>query len=161
MIIGAEKGRLAKREIHIDPSSDNDILRQDLEKLNLRTIRKYAQKLGVSLTQAPMVEVPVSRKDKRAQKPKTVALKPPSRYVRTVRDLIYWLYAGLIARSAGFAGNYGFVISRYKKLKSGEMRWSPTMRDFQKACEKGGVCTYWVPRTIFLQTISSQFPGLG
>lgn len=141
-IIGAEKARLAKREIHIDPSSDNDILRQDLEKLNLRTIRKHAQKLGVALTQEQMVKDSGSRKDKRAQRPKKVALKPPSRYVRTVRDLIYWLYAGLIARSAGFAGNYGFVISRYRKLKSGEMQWSPTMRDYQKDREKGNVCTY-------------------
>lgn len=42
-------------------------------------------------------------------------LKPP-KYVDTVRRLIYWQYAQLIANAAGFEGNYGFVISRYKKL---------------------------------------------
>jgi hypothetical protein len=44
-------------------------------------------------------------------------LKPP-KYVDTVRRLIYWHYAQLIAKAAGFEGNYGFVISRYKKLES-------------------------------------------
>jgi hypothetical protein len=70
-----------------------------------------------------------------------MALKPP-KFVKTVRDLIYWLYAELIARAAGFQGNYGFVISRYKKLKSGEMKWSSTIRDRQKEWEKGGECVY-------------------
>lgn len=41
--------------------------------------------------------------------------KPP-KYVDTVRRLIYWQYAQLIANAAGFGGNYGFVISCYKKL---------------------------------------------
>jgi len=68
-------------------------------------------------------------------------LKPP-KYVKTVQDLIYWLYAELIAKSAGFAGNYGFVVSRYKKLKSGEMEWSSSIRDHQKEWEKGKVCAY-------------------
>jgi len=62
--------------------------------------------------------------------------------VRTVRDLIYWEYASLIAESAGFADNYGFVISRYKKLKSGEMSWSGTMKDFLSQAEKGATCIY-------------------
>lgn len=57
-----------------------------------------------------------------------MALKPP-KYVKTVRDLIFWLYAELIARAAGFEGNYGFVVSRYKKLKSGEMQWSSSIRN--------------------------------
>ena len=70
-----------------------------------------------------------------------MALKPP-KYVKTVRDLIFWLYAELIARAAGFEDNYGFVISRYKKLKSGEMQWSSSIRDYQKSLEKGGVCIY-------------------
>ncbi len=42
-------------------------------------------------------------------------LKPP-KYVDTVRPLIYWQYAQLIANATGFAGSFGFVISRYKKL---------------------------------------------
>lgn len=70
-----------------------------------------------------------------------MALKPP-KYVNTVRKLIYWQYAGLIAKAAGFEGNYGFVVSRYKKLNSGEMKWSSTIRDRQKEWEKGRVCIY-------------------
>jgi hypothetical protein len=68
-------------------------------------------------------------------------LKPP-KYVKTVKDLIYWLYAELIAKAAGFENNYGFVISRFKKLKSGEMEWSSTIRDHQKEWEKGKICAY-------------------
>ncbi len=70
-----------------------------------------------------------------------MTLKPPKN-VKTVRDLIYWLYAELIARAAGFEGNYGFAMSRYKKLKSGEMEWSSSIRDHQKEWEKGKVCIY-------------------
>ncbi len=70
-----------------------------------------------------------------------MSLKPP-KYVKTVRDLIYWLYANLVARAAGFDGNYGFVISRYKKLKTGEIEWSSSIRDHQREWEKGKVCAY-------------------
>jgi hypothetical protein len=70
-----------------------------------------------------------------------MALKPP-RYVETVRDLILWCYAELIARAAGFEDNYGFVVSRYKMLKSGKMKWSSTVRDYQKEWEKGRICVY-------------------
>jgi hypothetical protein len=34
------------------------------------------------------------------------------------------------------------VVSRYKKLLSGEMTWSSTVRDYQKEMEKGRVCVY-------------------
>lgn len=71
-----------------------------------------------------------------------MALKPPSKQVKTVQDLIYWLYAELVARAAGFKDNYGFVMSRYKKLRSGDMKWSSTIRDHQKEWEKGKICVY-------------------
>ena len=61
-IIGAERALLAKRRIEIDPSSDDETLRQDLAKLNLRTIRKHARKLGISITEEQIVEETVSRK---------------------------------------------------------------------------------------------------
>lgn len=66
----------------------------------------------------------------------------PPKYVKTVRQLIFWEYAQLIARAAGFEGNYGFIVSRYKKLVSGEMQWSSTIRDYEKEMEKGRVCAY-------------------
>jgi len=62
--------------------------------------------------------------------------------VDTVRRFIHWQYAVLIARSAGFEGNYGFVVSRYKKLESGEMTWSSSVRDYEKDVDKGRVCVY-------------------
>jgi hypothetical protein len=70
-----------------------------------------------------------------------VTLKPP-KYVQTVRQLIYWQYAQLIAKAAGFEGNWGFVVSRYKNLLSGEMKWSSTVRDRQKEWDKGRICIY-------------------
>lgn len=66
----------------------------------------------------------------------------PPKYVTTVRQLIYWEYARLIARAAGFEGNYGFIVSRYKKLVSGEMVWSSSVRDYEKELKKGRVCVY-------------------
>ncbi len=63
-------------------------------------------------------------------------LRPP-KYVDTVRRFIYWQYAQLIAKAAGFEGNYGFVVSRYKKLESGEMSWSSSTRDYEKELEQG------------------------
>ncbi len=42
---------------------------------------------------------------------------PPSA-IKTIRDLIYWQYAKLIAKSAGFEENYGFIMSRFQKLKN-------------------------------------------
>jgi len=66
----------------------------------------------------------------------------PPKYVTTVRELIYWEYARLIARAAGLGENYGFIVSRYKKLVSGEMKWANTARDFAKQYEKGDICVY-------------------
>ena len=70
-----------------------------------------------------------------------MSLKPP-KYVNTVRRLVYWQYAQLIAKAAGFEDNYGFVVSRYKKLASGEMKWSSSVRDYQKELDKGRICVY-------------------
>ncbi len=68
-------------------------------------------------------------------------MKPP-KYVDTVRRFIYWHYAVLIARAAGFEGNYGFAVSRYKKLTSGEMTWSSSVRDYEKELDHGRLCVY-------------------
>jgi len=70
-----------------------------------------------------------------------MALNPP-KYITTVRQLIYWHYAQLIAKAAGFKDNWGFVVSRYKKLASGDMKWSSSVRDHQKELDKGIICVY-------------------
>lgn len=71
----------------------------------------------------------------------------PPKYGTTVRQLIFWQYALLIAKAAGFEGNYGFIVSRYKKLESGAMNWSSSIRDWEKEIEQGGVCAYCGAKT--------------
>ena len=66
----------------------------------------------------------------------------PPKHVRTIRQLIYWQYAEPIAKAAGVERNYGFITSRYKKLLSGEMKWSSSLRDHIKELEQGSVCAY-------------------
>lgn len=52
----------------------------------------------------------------------------PPAAVKTVRDLLHWQYAKLIARSAGYDKNYGFIMERFKKLQSGEVNWSGSIQ---------------------------------
>jgi len=66
----------------------------------------------------------------------------PPKSVTTVRQLIYWEYAKLIAKSAGYEKNFAFICSRYKKLVSGEMHWSSSIRDYENELQKGRICTY-------------------
>jgi len=67
---------------------------------------------------------------------------PPSA-VKTIRDLILWQYAKIISESAG-AGkkNYAFVMDRFKKLQSGEVVWSTSIREYLKEKEKPDTCIY-------------------
>jgi hypothetical protein len=60
----------------------------------------------------------------------------PDRDVETTRDLIFYQYAKLIARSA-FKENdgesakgrhYGFIKNTFRDLKSGKMSWSDILR---------------------------------
>jgi hypothetical protein len=48
----------------------------------------------------------------------SVKVKPPPTAVKTIRELIYWEYAKLISKAAGFDKNYRFIMSRFTKLKS-------------------------------------------
>lgn len=66
---------------------------------------------------------------------------PPS-MVKTIRDLIYWEYANLIARAAGFEGNYRFIVSRFKKLKASEIKMSDITRDDKNMILKDECCIY-------------------
>jgi len=67
--------------------------------------------------------------------------------VKTVRDLLYWQYAKLIARSAGYDKNYGFVMERFKKLQSGEVNWSGSIREYIKERDVAGECIYCGSKT--------------
>lgn len=46
---------------------------------------------------------------------------PPSA-VKTLRQLIFWQYAKIIAESAGFGKNYRFIMNRFKKTRLGRDR---------------------------------------
>ena len=68
-------------------------------------------------------------------------MPPPA--VKTVKDLLYWQYAKIISNSAGAGkGNYGFVMDRFKKLKSGDIRWSSSIREYVKEHEEPDRCVY-------------------
>jgi hypothetical protein len=66
---------------------------------------------------------------------------PPSA-VRTVRDEIFWQYAKLMAKSSGHAGDYGFTMSMFKKLQSGRIKWSSSIREYIRDLERDRVCIY-------------------
>src|SRR3989344_5430455 len=69
----------------------------------------------------------------------------PPPYIKTVRDLIFYQYAKIMATSAGFSKEknkvsyYRFIMDRVKKLKSGDIKISNILRELKKqmtACEK-------------------------
>jgi len=67
---------------------------------------------------------------------------PPSA-VKTIRDVIYWQYAKLIAESAGFGKkNYGFIMSKFKELQGGKIQWSTAIREYIKEHEIPDQCIY-------------------
>ena len=67
----------------------------------------------------------------------------PPKAVKTIQDLIFWQYAKIISESAGYGKRqFGFVMNRFKKLSSGEINWSNSIREYVKEREKIDVCIY-------------------
>ena len=63
--------------------------------------------------------------------------------VKTIRDLIYWEYAKLIAGSTvGDRKNYGFVMHTFKKLRDGEIHPSAILRENKMLVEEENSCAY-------------------
>ena len=62
-VVGAEQGRLTARGIEIDSTTDDDTIRSYLATLNLRTIRKHAKKLGITIIQEKIIEETVTRRE--------------------------------------------------------------------------------------------------
>jgi hypothetical protein len=56
----------------------------------------------------------------------------PPKVVKTICDLIFWQYAKLIARAAGFADNWGFMVKTFKDLQTGKKSWSDVLREDRK-----------------------------
>jgi hypothetical protein len=67
----------------------------------------------------------------------------PPKNIRTVRHLIYWEYAKMIAGSAiGDRRNYGFVMHCFKKLDAGHMSPSAILRENKLLVESDRLCVY-------------------
>ncbi len=77
-----------------------------------------------------------------AQVEVSVKITPPPKFVRSVRELIYWEYAKLIAKAAHFDGNFRFTTSRFNLLKSGKLKMSDIEQDDQKQFLREPKCEY-------------------
>lgn len=68
-------------------------------------------------------------------------MPPPA--VKTLKDLLFWQYAKIISESAGVGKKgFGFVMDRFKKLQSGEIKWSSSVREYLREREKTDECIY-------------------
>jgi len=66
----------------------------------------------------------------------------PPAVVKSVKDLIFWQYAKIIAQSAGIGKkDYGFVMNRFKELKQGEIFWNE-IREYVKEREHSDQCIF-------------------
>jgi len=66
----------------------------------------------------------------------------PPAVVKSVKDLIYWQYAKIIADSAGMGKkDYGFVMNKFKQLKQGSISWNE-IREYVKEKELGNECIF-------------------
>ncbi len=66
----------------------------------------------------------------------------PPKAVKTVRDLIFWRYARLIARSAGMDEQFGFIMKTFKDLQTGKKHWSSVLREDSLMIHENGHCVY-------------------
>ena len=67
----------------------------------------------------------------------------PPKNVRTIRELIYWEYAKLIAGSVvGNRKNYAFVMHTYQRLKNGKISPSDILKENKMLVEGECCCAY-------------------
>jgi len=89
----------------------------------------------------------------------------PDREVHTIRDLIYYQYAKIIAKSAfgpdAKVTSYGFIKKTFRELKNDEKKWSEILREDRQLVEMEKRCIYcgstsglsWehiVPRSLYI-----------
>lgn len=79
----------------------------------------------------------------------------PARFVpRRVGDFILYYYAKLvIARSAGFEGNYRFIVDTYRRLKRGEIFMSDYHRELLHMAQDPNRCNLCGGRTTELKPV--------
>ena len=70
----------------------------------------------------------------------------PDREVKTIKDLIYYQYAKIIAKSAlgadAKANSYGFIKNTFRRLKNDEKKWSEILREDKQLVEAEKKCVY-------------------
>lgn len=75
----------------------------------------------------------------------------PDKEVQTIRDLIYYQYAKIIAKSAFSEQNgktvkgkhYGFIKNTFRDLKSGKKSWSEILREDWQFADSDKICIYY------------------
>jgi hypothetical protein len=66
----------------------------------------------------------------------------PPAVVKTLKDLLYWQYAKIIAESAGMGNHdYGFVMNKFKQLKQGQISWNE-IREYIKEKNNADECIF-------------------
>lgn len=66
----------------------------------------------------------------------------PAPFVKTIKQLIFWEYAKLMAEAAGIPKQYGFIVSSYKKLESGQMKMSSISKEDEQILRGEKMCIY-------------------
>lgn len=67
----------------------------------------------------------------------------PPAVVKTIKEGIYWQYAKLISKSAGFdIGERAFQMSTFLKLRDGKMKWSGAINEYVREHENKNACIY-------------------
>ena len=70
----------------------------------------------------------------------------PDKDVKTIRDLIYYQYAKIIARSvfgdSSKKTDYGFIKKTFRDLHSGRKKWSEITREDKQFVQSDKACIY-------------------
>lgn len=67
----------------------------------------------------------------------------PPPIVKTIKDEIFWQYAKLISKSAGFGiSQRAFQMKKFIELRDRKIKWSSTVREWVKEHEKPNECIY-------------------
>jgi len=70
----------------------------------------------------------------------------PDREVKTIRDLIFYQYAKIIAKSAmgpdSKKNAYGFIKTKFRELRDDEMKWSDILREDKQFVDAEKKCVY-------------------
>jgi hypothetical protein len=70
----------------------------------------------------------------------------PDREVQTIRDLIFYQYAKIIAKAAlgpdAKKSAYGFIKTKFRELRDNREKWSDILREDKELVNSEKVCAY-------------------